>query len=103
MLKARGERWCLVQERLTGLDAWPRSVAANPGDINYEERRLALRALGDEARVWHFDHDPRFDITMRLDLIDSTRRGCSHKLPSHVVLRWTDRHVIEAVEQDGQT
>jgi hypothetical protein len=29
------------------------------------------------VRVWRTDHDPRFDITMRLDFIDSTTHRCN--------------------------
>jgi hypothetical protein len=51
--------------------------------------------LGVEVRVWRTDHDPRFDITMRLDFIDSTTRGCIHNMPPQLVLRWTDRDMLE--------
>jgi site-specific DNA recombinase len=76
-LEAQRETWRLVQDRLEDLDAWRQKVATNLGGITYEERRLALRALGVEATVWRTDHDPRFDITMRLDFIDSTTHRCN--------------------------
>jgi site-specific DNA recombinase len=76
--EAQREAWQLAQDRLADLDAWRRKVAANLGSISYEERRLALRALGVEAKVWRSDHDPRFAITMQLDLIvDSTTHRCN--------------------------
>ena len=86
LLQDQRAAWSLAQDRLQDLDAWRRRVAANLGGITYEERRLALRALGVEVRVWRTDHDPRFDITMRLDFIDSTTRGCMHNLPASASL-----------------
>jgi len=65
--------------------------AVNLGEITYDERRIAFRALGVDARPWHSGQDPRFDMNVRLDLIGSTTRGCIHNLPAHLVLRWTDR------------
>jgi hypothetical protein len=37
------------------------------------------------------DHGPRFDLIMRLYLIDSTTRGHIHNTSPHLVLRWTDQ------------
>jgi hypothetical protein len=45
------ETWCLAQDQLEKIDAWCRNVAANLRAITCEERRLALRAPGVEARV----------------------------------------------------
>ena len=76
-----------------------------------EQKRLALFALKVEARVWSKDHDPRFIITMQIDLDAEfsgprlasgdgrgggrgrgcSRRGCAYNNVSVLVLRWTDR------------
>jgi site-specific DNA recombinase len=77
LLQDQRAAWSLAQDRLQDFDIWRHQVAANLGGITYEERRLALRALGVEVRVWRTDHDPRFDITMRLDFIDSTTHRCN--------------------------
>jgi hypothetical protein len=76
-LEAQRDAWRLAQDQLENLDAWCRNVTANLRGITYEERRLALRAPGLEARVWRVDHDPRFEISMRLDFIDSTTHRCN--------------------------
>jgi hypothetical protein len=44
--EAQRDAWHLPQDRLADLEAWRRTAAANLGSITYEERRLALRALG---------------------------------------------------------
>jgi hypothetical protein len=80
-LVAQREVSSLAQERLEDLNTWRRKVAANLSGIRSEERRLAPRALRVDVRVWRSDHDRRFAITMRLDLIDSTTRGCMRNLP----------------------
>ena len=60
--------WQLVQDRLDDLEWWRRVQAENLAELTYEQKRLALLALGVEARVWSADHDPRFTITMQIDL-----------------------------------
>ena len=37
-------------------------------NLTYAQKRLALFALHVEATVWSKDHDPRFSITMQIDL-----------------------------------
>jgi hypothetical protein len=64
-LETERETWRLAHDQLENLDAWCRNAAANLRAITYEERRLALRALGVEARVWRPNHDPRVEISMR--------------------------------------
>ena len=49
----------LAQGRLTALETWCRNVAANLGELTYEQIRLALQAPRVEVRVWWTDHNPR--------------------------------------------
>ena len=37
-------------------------------NLTHEQRRLALFALQMQASVWKKDHDPRFTVTMQIDL-----------------------------------
>jgi site-specific DNA recombinase len=68
-LEALRAGWAASQERLNDLESWCRLQARNLDALNYEGRRLALEALGAVARVWSTDHDPRYDITLRLDAL----------------------------------
>ena len=43
------ERWRLAQERLDEFQVWCRDVAANVGDLSYQQTRLALTAFGVEV------------------------------------------------------
>jgi site-specific DNA recombinase len=68
-LEAQRAGWAASQQQLNDLDAWCRLQAHNLDTLSYEGRRLALEALGVVARVWSTDHDPRYDITLRLDAL----------------------------------
>jgi hypothetical protein len=43
-------------------------VAANLRTLAYAEKRVAIQALGVEARVWKADHEPHFVITAQIPL-----------------------------------
>ena len=62
-LLARHEHWQAAQKRLTDLAEWCRTVAENLDALNYEQRRLALTALGVKVKLYRADHDPRYEIT----------------------------------------
>ena len=68
-LEAQRAGWAASQERLNDLESWCRLQARNLDALNYEGRRLALEALGVVARVWSTDHDPRYEISLRLDAL----------------------------------
>jgi site-specific DNA recombinase len=68
ILLAERAGWQLAQERLGDLEWWCRVQAANLGSLDYEQKRLALFALKVEVRVWSAGHDPRFAVTMQVDL-----------------------------------
>ncbi len=68
-LKTQRAGWTASQQRLDDLESWCRLQARNLDALSYEGRRLALEALGVVARVWSTDHDPRYEITVRLDVL----------------------------------
>jgi site-specific DNA recombinase len=105
-LEAQRAGWATSQERLNDLESWCRLQARNLDALSYDGRRLALEALGVVARVWSIDHDPRYDITLRLDALPAgisasdlrteggvalgvahvdgyTRRGCARRDGRH--------------------
>jgi len=81
----RARSWADAQEHLTDLKAWCQTTAANLGALTYQERRLALDALGVQARVWRTDHEPRYEIRASIPLerdIVCSLVGC-RTAPSH--------------------
>lgn len=84
--------------RLAELETWCSTVAANLGQLSYDQRRLALDALGVGVKVWKPDHTPRFQIEASIplgsgdgQLAISTSRGNDRKYA--VMLQWTDDQV----------
>jgi site-specific DNA recombinase len=73
-LMRQREGWQVTQEQLADLEIWCSKVAASIGDLTYEQKRLALNALGVGVRVWKQDHEPRYDVTLSLDIVASS--GC---------------------------
>ena len=60
--------WREAQQRLEDLAIWCRTVAANLGNLTYEEKRLALTALQIKVKLYPEGHDPRFEITAAIPL-----------------------------------
>lgn len=92
---ARSRSWAEAQERLTDLQAWCRTAAANLGTMTYQERRTALDGLGVEATVWPTGHAHRYEIRASIPLeaasaqvVCSTSRCTTH---NSVLFVWTDR------------
>ena len=52
------------EEVLSG-EAW---VMPSRAHVTYEERRLALDALGVQMHIWRTDHTPRYEITASVPL-----------------------------------
>ena len=67
-VRARRANWELGQQRLTDLQAWCSKVGARLSELTYEQRRLALDALGVQVQVWKADHTPRYVITANIPL-----------------------------------
>lgn len=57
-LEAQRAGWEEAQGRLDDLTDWCRIQSANLSTLTYLDRRLAIEALGVEARVWATDHTP---------------------------------------------
>ena len=74
-LLARRASWATGQQRLADLQAWCRQVGTRLRDLTYQQRRMALDALGIEVRVWKADHDPRYSITANIPLDEPPQMG----------------------------
>jgi len=77
----RSQAWSRAQERLGDLQAWCAAMAKSLGTLTYQEKRLALDALGVQAKVWRTDHEPRYEIRASIPLEGviverSTRSPC---------------------------
>ncbi len=90
----RREAWAQAQANLHDLVGWCRTVAANLGDLTYEQKRMALDVLGFGVRLFRADHEPRYVITANLktEVASSTTCAAGHSDGPHVLtLHWTDR------------
>lgn len=76
-----GERESIVRVRddrdaaraqLDALAAWSDRVRANLQTLTYDEKRLALTALGVQVKLWATDHAPRYEISMETDFVRTT-------------------------------
>lgn len=65
--------------RLGDLTKWCHDIAARLDTLDYEQKRMALVALGIEVKVYSAKHEPRYTITARLpldeDIASSTSRS----------------------------
>jgi site-specific DNA recombinase len=67
-LEGRRRAWQEALERVGGLDVWCRTVAANVDALTYDEKRLALDALGVQVRLYRSGHDPRYEVSASISL-----------------------------------
>jgi site-specific DNA recombinase len=77
-LAAQRLRRMQAQARMDSLAHWCETVASNLGNLDYEEKRMALEALSVTATVWRADHQPRYAISLSVplgdDIVDSFSR-----------------------------
>jgi len=72
-IAGRQDAWVRAQEQLGGIQAWCRSVAKRVESLSYDDRRLALTALGVKVRVYRSGGDKRWEIEARIGMdIDLT-------------------------------
>lgn len=67
-IERRQAAWHGLQDDLDGLSNWCRQVATNVDDLTWEERRLALTALGFAVTLYPNGHDPRYIITAHVNV-----------------------------------
>ena len=65
---SRAQAWQDAQDRLGKFEAWCQTWTTNLKTLTYQEKRLALDALGVEVRLWHASHEPRYDIRASIPL-----------------------------------
>lgn len=93
-MEARRETWQEARGRMDGIVSWCRRVASNLSVLDYEQKRLALAALGVCVLVYPADHMPRYVIEMAIPLEESCTFSTSTSWCAghnrNVVMRWTD-------------
>ncbi|MFN8472253.1 MAG: recombinase family protein [Anaerolineae bacterium] len=67
----RRTTWEAAQAQITELEKWCRQVAERLDDFSYEQRRLALQALGIQVLVFRESHDPRYIIKATIPLTEN--------------------------------
>jgi site-specific DNA recombinase len=55
--------WHATAEQLAKIEEWCSQVATNLSTLNYDQRRALLEALNVAVRLYHSDHQPRYEIT----------------------------------------
>lgn len=96
----RRQGWQQALERLDDIDVWCRSVAGRLGTLSYQEKRLALEALGLQAVIYGSERrQPRYRIEVGPSIADSTTTGSVRNL--QVFLSWTDRDPAEMAAPAG--
>jgi site-specific DNA recombinase len=70
--------------RLESLEAWCGRVSTNLDTLGYDDRRQILDALGVQVRLYHSNHDIRYEISASLPLdghdasiVSTTSRACA--------------------------
>lgn len=79
---ARRRDWELAEQHLNDLERWCGTVAEKLTRLTYEEKCVAMEALGVQARVWRAGSVPRYEITMTLPLAivdESSARWGDHR------------------------
>jgi site-specific DNA recombinase len=76
-IQERRYGWQRAIGRLKSIEEWCATVATRLDTLDYEQKRLALFALGVQVRVWRTDHTPRFLIEagIPLDPDDASDNG----------------------------
>ena len=59
-IELRRDAWNESTVTLDGVVSWCGTVAANLNSLSYQQKRLALDALGFSVTLYHMDHEPRF-------------------------------------------
>ncbi len=62
----RRQSWVAAEANLDSVERWCQRVAANLSDLTYQQKRMALDALGFEVRLFRADHRPRYVIAAML-------------------------------------
>lgn len=58
-IRGRRAGWEMAPSRLHEIKSWCGDVAARLGTLTYQQKRLALDALGVQVTLWRTDHSPR--------------------------------------------
>jgi site-specific DNA recombinase len=67
-LRSEQAGWHVAQQSTANLQHWCQQVATTLDTLDYAGRRLALEALGVEARVYGAGREPRIEIKLNLPL-----------------------------------
>lgn len=65
---SRQKAWAQAESQLGSVTLWCRTIATRLGQLTYQEKRLALDALGVQVTLYHTDHEPRYVITASIPL-----------------------------------
>ncbi len=71
-VQERRAAWEAAGQRLADIERWCRDVAVRLGELTYDQKRLALDALGVAVKLYEDGHSPRYEITASIPFDGST-------------------------------
>ena len=83
-VEMRRAAWEAAQTRLQDLEAWCHQVASRLGELTYQQKRMALRALDVQVRIYRQDHKPRYIIEASIPLLTGTQEEGSSQVNDYV-------------------
>lgn len=79
-IRLRRKAWSDAESQIGNITLWCNTVAARLGELSYEEKRLALEALGVQVTLYGKEHEPRYVITANIPLegpvVSEAPRSC---------------------------
>jgi hypothetical protein len=60
--------WFATADQLAKIEEWCGRVTTNLPALDYEQRRALLEALNVAVRLYHSDHQPRYEITASIPI-----------------------------------
>lgn len=86
----RQAQWEVTVKGAESLAPWLREIGTAVDQLSYDEKRLAMDALGVRVKLWRIDHEPRWEITAAIPLGDSIVYGLNQRTVRNLTLAWRD-------------
>jgi site-specific DNA recombinase len=97
-LRRQQQYWAAAQWQTQDLARWCRQVATNLTRLTYDERRLALQALGVSVEVFHGGH---YTIHAAVPIVSSTNRSAARSQPPCACQPWPERRRTKEKRADS--
>lgn len=98
MIEKRHAGWRATRDQLASIETWCRRVSVNLDALAYGQKRQVLDALGVQVRLYHSNHEPRYDITASLPLERSPDSSIASTASCRCAVVRADRRILLASE-----